>query len=137
MSGSALEVVGLGARCELVPPERDAASPGSASFDVSEFVVLSDGRRVTLHRGRGFSLSLGPGTDPWAHLTAESLESDVLTTVLPDDDGTGEEHPYGWLRDLLRERSGLDVPLEVLRAVPYVVELSDLVRRRLAAGGRG
>lgn len=134
---SGLEVIGLGARCELVPPEQDTASPGSASFDVSEFAVLSDGRRVTLHRERGFSLSLGPPIDPWAHLTAQSLESDVLTTVLPDEDGTGEQHPYAWLRDLLRERSGIDVPLEVLRAVPYVVELSDEVRRRLAAGGRG
>lgn len=42
-----------------------------ASFDVKEFAVLADGRRLTLHSERGFSTALhtaggGPAPDPLA-----------------------------------------------------------------------
>lgn len=125
-------VVRLGAWCELVPPEWSTASPGSISFDVHEFAVLADGRRLVLHRERGFSLS--GGSDPWAFLTASDLEADVRTTVLPDEDGD-DEHPYAWLADLLRAQ-GVTVTEDELRAVPYVVELGERVQRALAADGR-
>ncbi len=49
-----IEVVGLGAWCDLVPREEDSASPGGASFGIHEFADLADGRRVTLHSERGF-----------------------------------------------------------------------------------
>ena len=123
----------LGAECDLVPPERSTASPGSVSFDVQEFAELTDGRRLVLHRERGFSLS--GGVDPWAFLTAASLEADVRTTVLPDEDGP-DEHPYAWLSGLLREH-GVEASAEQLRTVPYVVELSERVRQRLASRSDG
>ena len=47
-------------------------------INVHEFAVLDDGRRLTLHQNRGFSTSA-------THLTAEHVDSRVLTTVLPDD----------------------------------------------------
>ncbi len=47
-------VVGLGAVCDLGPPRLDQEH--THSFDVSEFVLLDDGRRVTLHRDRGFTI---------------------------------------------------------------------------------
>jgi hypothetical protein len=146
-------VVGLLARCDL--HRRSAARPhdaeplpqppgwspyldqertlddASASFDVAEFAIVDDGTRVLLHEERGFTLGGGPGRDPWSGLTAEILERDVLTTVLPDDDDTDDEHPYEWLADLCR-RHGLDATADDLRRLPYVVELSDQVRRRLA-----
>ena len=127
------EVVGLGARCELVPPERYTASPGGVSFDVSEFAVLDDGRRVTLHAERGWTTwarSTGPTeVDTWEGLTTEVVTRDVLNVVLPDDDD-GEPHPWEWLRGLLQQH-GVDATVEQLKAVPYEVELSDEIRNRV------
>ena len=127
------EVVGLGARCELVPPERDTASPGGASFEVSEFAVLDNGRRLTLHSERGWttwvhSTDQRRPLDPWTALTAEGVRQDVLNVVLPDEDD-GEPHPWEWLRGLLQQQ-GVDVTVEQLKAVPYTVELSDTVSAR-------
>jgi hypothetical protein len=146
-------VVGLLARCDLhrpraalpddvePPPWPPGWSPfldvdqtpddASASFDVAEFAICDDGTRVLLHEERGFTLGGGPSRDPWSGLSAEFLERDVLTTVLPDDDDTDDEHPYEWLAELCRHH-GLDATADDLRRLPYFVELSDEVRRRLA-----
>lgn len=105
-------VVGLGAICDPRPP-----GDRSLSFAVSEFVSLADGRRVILHRERGFTVS-GTGA------TGDSIVRDVLNTVLPDDDGAGEDHPYAWLAELARAR-GLDVTADDLRPLPYEVILTD------------
>jgi hypothetical protein len=108
-------------------------SPGGISFQVQEFAVLADGRRIRLHAERGFTLS--GGADPWQFLTLQNLEADVRTTVLPDDaEETGEDHPWDWLAELLRGL-GIDASAEQLRTVPYDVEFSDRLRARLAAGG--
>jgi hypothetical protein len=83
--------------------------------DVHEFAVLGDGRRLTLHHGRGFSTSA-------TRLSAGQAESSVLTTVLPDDaEVTGEDHPWEWLASLIRDY-GVAVTPEQLKAVPYVLE---------------
>ena len=65
-------VVGLGALCKMGPPRPDQEN--THSFDVSEFLLVDDGRRVTLHRDRGFTIggirtagvpgSLGPADAP-------------------------------------------------------------------------
>ena len=128
------EVVALGAWCDLVPPEEDTATPGGASFRVYEFAMLADGRRVTLHGDRGFtSWTRTTGEtrflDPWRSLTRESVESDVRNVVLPDDDSE-DEHPYEWLRGLLLLQ-GIETSVEQLRSVPYTVEFSDRLERRL------
>lgn len=103
-------VVGLGAWAELA--RRDQRG---MDIDVHEFAVLGDGRRLTLHHGRGFSTSA-------THLSAEQAESSVLTTVLPDDaEVTGEDHPWAWLASLIRN-NGVAVTPEQLQAVPYVLE---------------
>jgi hypothetical protein len=129
-------VVALGAWCEYVPPDRARASPGSACFDVAEFAVLDDGRRLVLHAERGFAVSRSTRDDPWTWLTAEGITSDVLTTVLPDGEQAQEDHPYDWLRELLRQ-AGVEASADQLRAVPYVVELSEDVLARLAAAKHG
>jgi hypothetical protein len=129
-------VVALGAWCEHVPPERAQVSPGSACFEVAEFAVLDDGRRILLHAERGFAVSRSTRDDPWTWLTAEGIRSDVLTTVLPDDQPAQEDHPYDWLRELLRQ-AGVEASPDELRAVPYVVELSDDVLARLSAARHG
>jgi hypothetical protein len=129
-------VVGLGAWCEHVPPDRAQASPGSACFEVAEFAVLDDGRRLVLHQERGFAVSRSATGDPWTWLTAEGITSDVLTTVLPDEVPAQEDHPYDWLRGLLRQ-AGVEASVDELRAVPYVVELSDDVLARLSAAKHG
>jgi hypothetical protein len=103
-------VVGLGAWSELA--RRDQRG---MDIDVHEFAVLDDGRRLTLHQERGFSTSA-------THLTADQVESSVLTTVLPEDaEVTGEDHPREWLASLLRNQ-GVAVTPEQLKPVPYVLE---------------
>jgi hypothetical protein len=101
-------------------------------FRVQEFADLSDGRRITLHDERGYSTS-GP-SDPWRYQTVESVEADVRTTVLPDDDD-GEEHPWEWLVELLHAQ-GIDASTDELKRVPYRVELSErlLAKLRSASG---
>jgi hypothetical protein len=59
-----------------------------------------------------------------------SVESEVRNVVLPDDDDSSDEHPYEWLRELLLSH-GIDAPVEYLRSVPYTVEFSDRLERRL------
>lgn len=130
-------VVRLGAWCDLVPPEESTASPGGASFVVHEFADLDDGSRVTLHTDRGFTTwttsTHRVRHDPWTGLTAEDVEAGVRSTVLPDDDGTADEHPWEWLSGLLRGH-GVEAPAGALRSVPYVVELSERLSRRLDPG---
>lgn len=105
-------VVGLGACAELAR----TGNQRGLHVDVHEFAVLDGGRRLTLHKDRGFSSSD-------KHPTADHVERSVLTTVLPDDaEATSEDHPWEWLAALIADQ-GVAVTPEQLRAVPYVVEL--------------
>lgn len=142
----AMEVLQLGAWCDLQTeaehreeliamgfPDKEVREATErlrrhASIRISEFAVLADGRRVTLHNERGYS------GGSWSHLTLEGVRADVLTTVLPDDDDTGEEHPWEWLAELLTAH-GVEVSPDRLRAVPYVVEYSDRLLARIGGGG--
>lgn len=125
-----LRVVALGALCDVRPPLHDERRQ---SFSVSEFALLHNGRCVILHEDRGFTVGAPPGQgDVRAYETAESVERDVLNVVLPDDDDSGEEHPWSWLAELARA-SGLDVTADDLRVLPYEVVLSDGVKRWLRA----
>jgi hypothetical protein len=118
-----------------------ADSRPGVHFRVREFADLADGRRVTLHDERGFTSvyrvtgQSAPPADQWSHHTLASLERDVRNTVLPDDDD-GEDHPWEWLAALLRAQ-GVEVPVEELRRVPYVVEFSERLRERVAAERQG
>lgn len=126
-------VVGAGAICDLDPRTPDKAR--SQSFSVSEFVTLEDGRRVILHKDRGFTIGLGSSRESTADLrrglTLESLAPNVLAVVLPDDDVPAEAHPWTWLAELARAR-GLNVSADDLRSLPYEVTFTDEVRRWLA-----
>jgi hypothetical protein len=144
----AMDVVGLGAWCDLVTEDdyrEQLTAMGvtgqrfqediqefkrSASFRVSEFAVLADGRRLTLHDDRGFSASASSG-DPWRGLTPKGVEADVRTTVLPDEADTQDEHPWEWLAELLRAH-GVDMSADRLRSLPYAVEFSERLRERLS-----
>jgi hypothetical protein len=155
-------VIGLGAWCDYVSERehRDRLSRppfsypsheveqaleqfrGCASFRVQEFAVLVDGRRLTLTDDvsgqRGFSSRTGSygrrsaPIDPWALLTLEGLEASVRTTVLPDDDDTGEDHPWEWLAQRLRARD-VEVSPEQLKLLPYDVVFSQRLRDRVSA----
>jgi hypothetical protein len=129
-----MEVVRLGAYCEL-----RWSSGRSADFDVEEYAVLADGRRVEIGSGRGFTSRVSSfggrvsdrRVDFWTHTTRESLETSVRTTVLPDEDD-GEDHPWEWLAAQLREQ-GVDVSSEQLKTVPYEVVFGERVLARVAA----
>ena len=121
LDGSAVDVVGLGALCGPRPPyaEDDART---RRFWVGEFVLLSTGRRVILHNERGFTIAArGPVVE--LTLSRADISRQVLNVVLPDDDESGEAHPWSWLADLARRR-GLDVSAADLRALPYTVMLT-------------
>lgn len=148
-----MTVVGLGAWCDFVTEdelrqrladdgcsadevEQDAENfKRGASFRVHEFADMADGRRLTLHEERGFSMVVkvtgqsAPG-EPWQSLTLEALERDVRTTVLPDDD-TPDEHPWEWLAGLLRTH-GVEASPDELRFLPYDVVFSQRLRARVA-----
>ncbi|MEX2263736.1 MAG: hypothetical protein WD696_17410 [Bryobacteraceae bacterium] len=128
-------VVGIGAICDLRPQRFDDAR--SQSFLVSEFVTLEDGRRVILHRDRGFTIGWKSAPESGSdalqrHETPDSITQDVLNTVLPDDDDSGEDHHWPWLAELARAR-GLNVTAEDLRSLTYEVVLTDNVIRWLAS----
>jgi hypothetical protein len=124
-----VDVLGLGAWCDVAEDE----SRERVSFRISEFALLDDGRRVTLHDERGFSTRSSSG-DTWGHLTLDSVTVGVRTTVLPDVDDTEEEHPWEWLAQLLTAH-GVDVSPDRLRSVPYVIEYSDRLLARLTPRG--
>jgi hypothetical protein len=142
-------VVGLGALADFVTVEEHAKDLRSYAvfsesqiaeqlesfrrevhFQVEEFAILADGRRLVIDEGRGFGATLSSSADPWSHLTAESIQNDVLTTVLPDDGNTADEHPWEWLAQRLGE---LDVSVtpDELRELQYEVVFSDWLRERL------
>lgn len=103
------------------------------SFSVGEFVRLANGRRVTLHSDRGFTLgwassSAAEPTGAHAPETLQSLTENVLNAVLPDDDNSREPHPWSWLAELARAR-GLNVSADDLRALPYEVLFTENVRQ--------
>jgi hypothetical protein len=149
-----MSVVALVAYCDVrdpvTPAEIDRAQPPtqvgwssapvegshddgrSLSFSIAELAILSDGRRVHLHADHGFTTAHWPPGDRWAGLSASVLESNVLTTMLPDDDDTGEEHPCDWLAALCADH-GLPVTADELRQVPYRVEFSDRVQHAVAS----
>ena len=120
--------------CDLRTQRAD--QPHSRSFSVAEVVRLEDGRRVTLHEDRGFTIGLKATSgevsfDQFRGQEAlASLTRDVLTVVLPDDDACGEDHPWAWLAELARSR-GLDVAEDDLRGLSYEVRFTDEVRRWL------
>lgn len=120
-----MEVIRLGAMCEL-----EHISDASSSFRVSEYAVLVNGQRLQLHKERGFALTkTTSGRDNWT----EVLRSSILTTVLPDDDESGEQHPWVWLCQLL-DRNGIQASPEQLKTLPYDVEFSEQVRDAVSAG---
>lgn len=125
-----MTVVRLGARCEYdgVVPQPDGRV--GLSFAVSEWAELTSGRRVTLHDGiLGYTSVLNSDDDPWAVYDADLVRSGVLSAVLPDEDD-GEDHPWGWLLELLAEQ-GITSTEDQLRAAPYEVELGPDLTTRL------
>ncbi|MGD9796475.1 MAG: hypothetical protein AB7V43_23665 [Acidimicrobiia bacterium] len=60
------------------------------------------------------------------------MVSNVLTTVLPDDDVPGEDHPWLWLANLCIER-GIAVTTDELKALEYEVVLSPEIVDRIAS----
>jgi hypothetical protein len=123
-----VRVVGLGAICDLDPNAINDERQNS--FTVREFALLDNGERVVLHAERGYTGRASSGSI-WAHATAETITRDVLTTVLPDDDDTEDEHPWEWLAELAQAQ-GIDVTADDLRQVPYEVVLTERVIRRLS-----
>lgn len=127
-----MTVMRLGALCEL---ERE--SPRQANFRISEYAVLDDGTEIVLHSDRGFSAMIHGSAGVWEHMTAASIERDVMTVVLPDDaEETGEDHPWEWLVILLAQ-AGVTETIDHPGEVPYGVRIAPDVTSRLQPDGDG
>ena len=139
-----MDVVGLGALVELADADPDPVRAGTLDFSVSEFAVLNDGSRLTLHDERGWSS--GPvrvahlTPPPWppdpevtgrSTLDRDDIVRTTLAVVEPDDDDDPDDHPYAWLAELLAVH-GIVVSPEELRPLPYAVELGPRLDARLA-----
>ena len=136
---SSVEIVRLGARCDVAHSGTGTGPVWRAQFTVEEFADLSDGRRVPLRYGGagGFGMQLNSGARTlqatvWSSLTAETLEADVRTVVLPDVDD-GEDHPWEALQRAISDASGVEITTDELKRIPYVVEFSDAVLAKLPA----
>ena len=126
-----MPVVALGAFCDLASSGQAPANPGDLSFAVSEFAVLDDGRRITLHAEHGWTDSLrrsvpkgeplpadcGEPLDPWEHMSRGGLVQSTLLVVLPDDDDAPDDYPYEWLAGRLSEH-GIRASAAELRSLP-------------------
>lgn len=61
-----------------------------------------------------------------------SIESGVLTTVLPDDaEETGEEHDWEWLAELAGH-CGIEITVDELRRLPYRVVYGERLDAKIA-----
>ncbi|WP_157474713.1 hypothetical protein [Parafrankia sp. EUN1f] len=125
-------VIGLGAWCDYVPE----SDPRVLRFQVEEFAVLSDGRRLTLTADRGWSSSLvgSPTTDDaWSFLTLAEVTETVLVVVGPDEgDQTTDAHPWALLAERLRAQD-VDTTPGALRDLPYEVVLSERLQARISS----
>ena len=125
------DLISLGASCDLVAEDE---TERTLSFQVEEYALLAGGRRITLLDDRGWSstFSGGDGSEThWDHLTAVSIERDVLNVVLPDDaEETGETHEWQWFVERLRD-AGVEATVDDLMGLPYSVVLSPRLRARL------
>ena len=96
------------------------------SFAVGEFLGLESGRIVVLHAERGFSTflrSTGPEPPVGGPCSVGALRSNILNTVLPGDDESGEDHDYLWLCELATN-AGIQVTVEELKELPYKVVIT-------------
>lgn len=157
----AVNVVAFGAVCELAAdwttgfgcPQSEATPPRARlAFRLVEFAELDDGRRLELRADRGWTsqqrVAHGPvdGTDergsgppnasfdvsdPWHFSTRQSLTTDVLACVDPDDDESWRR----WLVVRLAEL-GVNVDVAAIRSVPYRVEFGPILDGQLHRRGR-
>jgi hypothetical protein len=119
-------------------------SAGDRRIAVSARVeaVLDDGRRLVLLDGRGWSAELrGAGASEVDDIWTSATEAEIVRTadfvVGPDEpfggrsqDDTERDH-WNALAETLREQ-GVPMDGAELRRLPHDVELSDLLRARLA-----
>ena len=99
-------------------------------------VELTDGRRVTVLDGRGWSVS-GPA-DVWSRQTFDHIAEDARVVVGPDephDDLTREDmaadHWGALAEDLARH--GIAIDPDALAALPHDVDLGPRLRAQLGA----
>jgi hypothetical protein len=132
-------VKALRIHCDVDRQGADDDSFSQASFRVSEFAELSDGRDVALVTDRGWS-----GSSPRPSLSMEEIERNVYNVLLPDwadvhhplppdleeVEDTGGAQDWVLLSDRL-SRYGVTVTADMLAATPRRLVLGELLRARL------
>lgn len=130
---SPLKVRRLGAFCSL---ERELLT--QVDIKITEFMVLTDGRRITVDRGRGLSIAAvtiegdtSSHPSPFASLSYADLEVEVRAVVGFRDDLASQHHQWKWMISLLSAQ-GVHSSTEELMAVPYIVHFDDGISKRLS-----
>lgn len=118
-----MDVVSLGARCEVAVDQND---PGT--FAVDEFAVLDSGERVWFSLVSGFSMAV-PRDDPWRYVSADDLAQSTRVTLVADSDV--DERPWELISFVLRDK-GVDVLPEQLRELPLTIEIGPRALSHLA-----
>ncbi|GAA2025990.1 hypothetical protein WDZ16_01345 [Pseudokineococcus marinus] len=135
------QVVRLGAWCDVDDFTWRKRTEGrliaTMDFDVHEYAVLDDDRRLTLRTDRGWGRALSvlgdrsTSRNPWDHLTEDDVRRSIFIAMMPDDLADDAEpddaHPFGHLAQLLVDH-GVHTTTQALRALPYDVELGPRLR---------
>ncbi len=111
----------------------------SLDIEAREFVDLADGRRLVSEDRLGFSSRRSDVVldehghaqpDPWQDADREDIEQTVRMVVRRDS--TNSVDRWNRLREEMETR-GVALTVAELEALPFVLELSDRLLRRLAA----
>lgn len=117
-----MHAVGLGARAHL---RTSSVVEGRSSLhiDIEEFLVLSNGLRMTVRTDRGLGIGWNfDGSD----VSERELREQIALALLPDEvevEDVGE--PMSW-HELARLVTELGIPVtpEMLRELPFEIELT-------------
>lgn len=121
-------VASLRIQCDLASAGLDE-SPGDASFLVSEFAVLSDGREIPLVANLGWTA--WPSAEYWTTLTTTALEREIGNVLLPDDaEHSGETQDWAAHARRLNEL-GVPATPATLKQVPRHIDVAQRLLRKL------
>jgi hypothetical protein len=125
--------------------DSNVADAAQASVSARHEAVLTDGRRIVIFDGRGYSWSVHSGVgdvvhDPWTWTSVEEIEGTARVVVGPDEPIPGrsrdavEADHCAYIAALL-QRQSVDVTLHELKHLPHDVVLSELLLARVHPDG--
>ncbi|WP_419917853.1 hypothetical protein [Candidatus Poriferisocius sp.] len=110
-----------------VEQEKEFEDSDYLRFSLEEYVDLSDGQRIILRKGRGWSgWSESDASSKWMYVSGQELTKKVMLVLEPDDYDIWIE----WVAEQLN-KMGVAIETASLRSVPYTVEFGPSVQHKL------